>query len=68
MYGHTSDYIEKAKAVVADRGTEQFVHQACNMFDFGTVFINMLYFNSVISLPVWKRGYKDMLKSSTQPH
>lgn len=44
--------------------TEQFVHQACNMFDFGTIFINMLYFKWVISLPVWKRGYKDMLKSS----
>lgn len=64
MYGHTSDYIEKVKATVTDRGTEQFVHQACKMFDFGTIFISMLYFNWVISLLVWKRGYKDMLKSS----
>lgn len=64
MRGHTSDCIEKMKAAVTARRTEQFVYQACSMFDFGTIFINMLYFKWVISLPVWKRGYKDMLKSS----
>lgn len=60
----TSDYSEKVKTAVTDRGTEQLVHQACNTFDFGSIFINMLYFNWVISLPVWKRGCKDILKSS----
>lgn len=44
------------RTVVTDRGTKEFVHQA---FNFTSIFINMLYFNWVISLPLWKRGYKD---------
>lgn len=46
-------------AVVTDGGAEQFVHQACNALSCASVFINTLYFNWVISSPLWKEGYKD---------
>lgn len=58
-YGCPSDYTEEMKIAVTDGETEQFVHQAYNTFDFGSIFINRLHSNWVISLPLQKRGYKD---------